>query len=531
MRPLIQNARMAGLIPQTIAQVLATAPVAVATHLRRFWAVWLAFAAIAVAAGIGLHTGLERLAGRWMYSYAYGHSFLVVPMAAWLLVAGLRDARIDRVGPSALGLAGVFFAVALYALAEIIDLTLGMQVVLPVIIFASILAVAGPQFAIHASAAVAMLYFTIPVWDLLIRPLQDITTWVVTAWLGWSNVIAHIDGYLITVRAGVFEIAEGCSGMRYLMISLTLGAFFGFYWLRRWRNRLLVFIAAGLASMVGNWVRVYTLILLGDWTGMEHYLISESHVGYGWVIFGIFMLPVLWFALWLEAREATPRQRSPSGSVAAVSSAPIILLSGILIAAMVVSPVLLRGGGEAPTEPASVELIPEPAAGWTRLQGSQDWNPAFAAPHIVGRQSLLSSEDVRVDAFMARYLSQQQDSKLISTRNDLGPDWHRRVVTDVSVSINGEPRTVRQLELAAGGSRRLVWTWYLVGGQPAHRELNAKLLEVPALLRGRRDGSVIALSAPCSGTCAGAGVALQRFVEDHGRRMEAVAAGRDGIDP
>src|SRR5688572_7284295 len=47
-------------------------------HMGRYWALWLALVLAMGAAGIGLFTGLERLATRW--DYPYDHSWLVVGM-------------------------------------------------------------------------------------------------------------------------------------------------------------------------------------------------------------------------------------------------------------------------------------------------------------------------------------------------------------------------------------------------------------------------------------------------------------------
>src|SRR5690606_1296824 len=112
---------------------------------------------------------------------------------------------------------------------------------------------------------------------LTVVPLQDITTAVVSRALDWTGITAHIDGYFVTIAAGVFEIAEGCSGMRYLTVSLALSTFYGLSWYARWRTRILLIAVAGAVAMVANWVRVYSLIVVGDMTDMQHYLIAESH--------------------------------------------------------------------------------------------------------------------------------------------------------------------------------------------------------------------------------------------------------------
>src|SRR5690606_30072698 len=110
-----------------------------------------------------------------------------------------------------------------------------------------------------------------------IAPLQALSTSAVTFALSVSGLIAHIEGNLITIPAGRFEIAEGCSGMRYVMVSLALASFYGLFWYRTWVARIGLLVLAGVVSMVANWIRIYTLILIGHLTEMQHYVVAESH--------------------------------------------------------------------------------------------------------------------------------------------------------------------------------------------------------------------------------------------------------------
>jgi len=514
--------------PQELLRLIPAAVPLVVAHLGRYWALWLAIAVVLPAAVVGLDTGIQRLLSRWSDPYSYGHSYLVVPIAAWLFIAGLRGGVLERVGPSLVGLLALVAVVAFYALAEILDFTLGMQVALPAVLFASVAALAGLHFARYAVIPVGMLYFTVPVWDYIVGFLQDAATGVVTTWLQWTGITAHIDGYLITIRSGVLEIADECSGLRFFLVSLMLGGFFAFNWLRRWRSRLLLLAAAAFASMLGNWVRIYGLVLIGDWTSMQHYLITESHYAYGWVIFYLFMAPVLWLGLWLESREP----RRPAGErlprAGHVSSPAIFLVVAFVAAAVVTSPALLRGG-ELPANPHPVELLPDLPEPWERADANEDWDPHFVRPYLVGREAFISQAGHEVDVFLARYLIQQPGSKLVATMNTLNPGWRTMDTGALDIRIAGETRRLQSNEIASRTGRRLLLSWYIVGGRHTHDERVAKLLEIPALFSGRRDGAVIAVSARCGTTCDDARQVLREFLEAGGRGLEAVATG--ALDP
>jgi EpsI family protein len=140
------------------------------------------------------------------------------------------------------------------------------------------------------------------------------------------------------------------------------------------------------------------------------------------------------------------------------------------------------------------------------------------------RQGFASGDGARVDMYLVRYLRQRPDSKLVSTHNRLHPGWEVSRATTRLVDIAGRSRSVLEQELVAGSETRLAWTWYVIGGTHAHGRIRAKLLEVPALLRGRRDGALVALSSACSPDCGAAATLMERFVAMAGKQL-AIAAG------
>jgi EpsI family protein len=96
---------------------------------------------------------------------------------------------------------------------------------------------------------------------------------------------------------------------------------------------------------------------------------------------------------------------------------------------------------------------------------------------------------------------------------------------DRVLSIGPASRRLRETQIVRGSERRLVWQWFMVGGSPAHDRLQAKLLEVRALMRGRRDGAAVALSAPCGATCEQAAAGMTELLRIAGPRIEALANG------
>ncbi|RZU98352.1 EpsI family protein [Spiribacter vilamensis] len=499
----------------------------VVAHLSSYWVAWLALAVTAVAMAVGLETGFERLYERWRFSY--NHSFLVFPMAAWLAWVMLSRVPVTRVAPSVVGIVGLALSLGIYALFEALDFTLGMQMAVPLVVFAAVAGLLGLSVAAVMMVPVGFLYFTVPVWDLSTGILQDISTAMVSALLRLSDVTAHIDLYYITIPSGTFEIEKGCAGLQYVIVGLILTVFYAMVWLQRWRTRILLVAVAVVFTMIANWIRIYTLILIGHWSQMQHYLIQVSHDEYGWLVFIVAMAPVLWLARRLETREpetAMPRAENPP----ARASVKAFVVAGGVVAALTAAPALTDAGPEAPPTPRDISAITAPGGEWHESAATPAWSPQFHAPHMQARSAFRAPGENQVDVYIARYLGKQPDSKLLASRNELAPNWRTLRSEMHEIGIGNDRRAVRAMHLESRGDQRLLWSWYVIGGYSTGEAVRAKMLEIPALLGGRRDGAVIAVSAACEGDCDNAKRSMTGFFETHGQQIEAVARGAADSD-
>ena len=62
-----------------------------------------------------------------------------------------------------------------------------------------------------------------------------------------------------------------------------------------WSDRAKTIAVALALALITNWVRVYTLIIVGQYSDMQHYLITTDHYMYGWVLYGVAMIVFFWY--------------------------------------------------------------------------------------------------------------------------------------------------------------------------------------------------------------------------------------------
>lgn len=90
----------------------------------------------------------------------------------------------------------------------------------------------------------------------------------------------YIEGLYIFIPQGAFEVAEACSGIRFLISTIVLGLLLAHLLYRDLRLRALLVAAAVSIPIVANGLRAYGIVMIGHWFGMEQ-AAGTDHIVYG----------------------------------------------------------------------------------------------------------------------------------------------------------------------------------------------------------------------------------------------------------
>ena len=104
-------------------------------------------------------------------------------------------------------------------------------------------------------------------------------------------------------------MVEACSGLRYLIASLTLGFLYAYLTYRSLARRAIFVAVSVIVPIVANWLRAYMIVMIGHLSGMQ-YAVGVDHLIYGWLFFGVVMLILFWIgSIWRE--DLAPAQPAP----------------------------------------------------------------------------------------------------------------------------------------------------------------------------------------------------------------------------
>jgi len=433
----------------------------------------------------------------WSRSQTFAHGFLIVPISIWL---AWRQRKLLAALPPQPGLAGLLLLAGCglaWLLANAANVQVVEQYAATAMLPACVLAILGwPAVRLLAFPLVYLL-LAVPFGEVFIEPLIDFTASFTVAALQLTGVPVFRDGSNFFLPTGNWSVVEACSGLRYLIASLALGALFAHINCHSTGRRLAVMAAALVVPIVANGVRAYLIVMLGHLSNMR-LAVGIDHLVYGWLFFGLVALLLFWFAArWRErplaaaaATAATPAATSrPAAGIRAVLAS----LLSIAIAALWPALALLHQDVAAAT-PASTLVLPTPP-GWQQLAAPPAWRAPVAGQPLQWLASY-RQETAQVSLQLSWFARQAPDAELLTHQaHPYGELWTLRKHQKREVQVNGRGLAVREAVLSHGGERLLVWRVYRQGGVVTADPVLVKLLLAWGKLLGtRQDGADLIIS-------------------------------------
>ncbi len=423
----------------------------------------------------------------------YTHGYLIAAMCVWLLARAGRsiDGPMTPDWRPAVLLAGLSFCWLLFYRAGI---ELLHQALLPLMAIVAACAALGIANGRKLSFAFAYFYFAVPIWSAGNEILQSITVFAVRILLKITAIPAYVTGNLVHIPSGAFEIAGGCSGVHFFIVALAIAAIFGEIHRDSPRVRLQQLMLAAVLAMVSNWLRVFTIIVAGHLTDMQHFLITVDHYYFGWVLFVFTMAAFFWLAGRMPVRTLETGSSAPGGA-RGLSWAGGVLLA-IMAAGIGPAVNVLRPVTDALV---SHEVLPAATDRWRASLSLPDtWHPVYPGADRAEFKEYQSNGRVAT-AFVAQYLRQHQGKELVGFGNALAgsggavDDW--RVIQTARGAI-------AVFETDRAGVRAVVAYRYMIDGARVTGDFKAQMAYAVASLNGPALSQIVAARAQCGSDCA-----------------------------
>jgi exosortase A len=458
----------------------------------------------------------------WIRSETFTHGFLILPISGYLIWKRREELLRNAPAPNWWGipvliLLGVVWLIA-HAVSVLVLEQLAMMAMVPTLVWT----VLGWQATWAIAFPLAFLFLAVPMGEALIPYMMDFTANFTVTALHLTGVPVYQEGTFFDIPGGRWSVVEGCSGVRYLIASGTLGCLYGYLTYHRLSRRLLFIALSVIVPVIANGLRAYMIVMIAYLSDMRLAL-GIDHLIYGWVFFGVVMLLLFWLgSFWREDIPGEP----PGGRVGQAPLSPadfaprsaFLAVSGTVLVAVATWPILgshLSTVNDIPVKASLADPVPHGAWHFADRPLTK-WRPTYINTDA-SLDRTYRNGDRRVSVYLAYYRRQRQGAELINSDNVLIPQkdpvWRQTADSPYQVTINGKRWEVRLAKMRSDRQDLLVWYWFWVNGRTTTNHYLAKLWDAKAKLLGQTgDAAAVIISTPLTDQIGDAEHVLKAFM-------------------
>jgi exosortase A len=498
---------------------------------RRLGAPTLALLLIAFLAPLVFYFDTARaIVEIWQRSETFAHGYIILPICAWLVWR--RRANFTLMPPTPYWPALALLALAGFGwmLARIAEVQVVQQYAFAMMIPLTALAVFGRRLAGSLAFPLLFVLAGVPAGEIFIDPLISITA-DFTVWaLQLIGMPVLRNGTVFEIPSGTWSVVEACSGVRYLISSVTLGLLYAYLTYRSNVRRALFVATAVVVPIVANGLRAFMIVMIGHLSGMK-LAVGVDHIIYGWLFFGLVMFVMFWIGSFWREDEPAAEPAQPGTAVspaAAPATARLAAMTAVLVALAALWPAYAAYNARASVNQKPVQLAPF-GLSWEATPGFSSWTPEYMAPDAAFNNAYRSAAVAEPVALTVLYYRNQHSAKaLISSVNRLAMNQHAIHETGTTMRIEvvaGRQFAVRETRLKGAAGDLLVWHWLWIDGRATTNDYLGKLSQARArLLFHGDDGAAVMLSAPVEEPADKARASLRAFLNANLAPIEAALA-------
>ncbi len=444
---------------------------------------------IVVILGI-FHSEAADMAAIWWNASTFTHCLFIIPITTWLIWQRADEVKALTPRGWVPGLAFVALGGLVWLIGEAAGVGLLRHAALVFMIQSSVLTLLGPTVTRGILFPLFYLCFLVPFGEEFVPQLQTITAKLTIALLGLSGVPFQVDGVFIRTSSGLFEVAEACSGVKFLVAMVAYGALAANVCFKSWPRRAAFMALCMVAPILANGVRAFGTIYISGLTSIE-FAASFDHVVYGWFFFALVMILVMGISWkffdrgindpWIPDIKAVP------------SKAPTVrfgLVAAVL--ASVIVPMAWQSAIAANGRIAMPNTIALPTVrGWQIVPFAQNypWWPRFNGADHREMVQYQNDRGDRVELAIAVFAWQAEKREIVGYgQGAYDPDTRWAWTSDIRAPNHG-----RAERIMAPGVAREVASFYVLGGLTTGDPYEVKIETLKNRLLGGDQAAVAVL--------------------------------------
>lgn len=429
-------------------------------------------------------TSIEAI---WARSKTYTHGYIIAPISIWLIWSKRHHLKNLYPSPYWPALIAIVASGFLWLTANLINVLVVQQYATLLMLIAAYWLILGSEITKKIIFPLGFLLLMVPVGESLIPPLMEYTASFTVAMLRLTGLSVYREGMNFSLTSGSWSVVEACSGISYLIASITLGLVYAYVTYTSYWKRAVFFVVSCIVPIIANGFRAYMIVMIGHLSGMK-LAVGVDHILYGAVFFGIVIMLLFYIGSFWKDPEPEETSVEVTANIAPVKvqhKPQFASLFATIILSFIIWPV------------TSSYLTNQQQTGTTLLKDfslleQHNWKPSDAPvwgwqPEFKGvvteSQNFFIKNNAVIGLYQANFGKETQGSaELVNSENVLirhkDPIW-RLIDTSLSkIKYRNESLTVDQSIIRSRNRDIVIQRWYLIGSTHTANPYWAKLLQL-----------------------------------------------------
>lgn len=387
----------------------------------------LAVFLVSLGSIIAFYPSWASIVSIWERSETFAHGYLIVPISLWLI--WLKRESYRNLCPSFSWLALLFVLGCgfLWLVSDLVSVLVIQQWAVVGILVGGIWAVLGNRTASQMLFPLLFLFLMVPFGEEFIPLLMDFTADFVVGMLRLTGISVYREGTFFTLSSGNWSVVEGCSGLRYLIASFTLGTVYAYLNYTSYKKRTIFILAAFFTPILANGLRAYMIVMIGHLSSMK-LATGVDHIVYGWVFFGLVMLLLFYLgSFWHDPPSANMPQSVPESVDFDVSQKNYFAVLLTVLVGMGIWPLAASELHARQVVKADIpSVLIKDSLGSVVESPDWGWEPQFKGV-MADRRVYFDDGDQTIAMYIVNFGDESEGGELINSQNYLvrqkDPDW------------------------------------------------------------------------------------------------------------
>jgi len=328
----------------------------------------------------------------------------------------------------------------------------------------------------------------VPIGEAQLLPhLMGFTADFTIALIRLTGLSVYREGLHFSLVSGDWSVVEACSGVRYLISSVTLGTIYAYITYRKNYKRAIFILCALIVPIFANGMRAYMIVMIGHLSGMT-LATGVDHIIYGAFFFAIIVFIMFYIgSFWRDSemdKESISNIKVPANTYTSKQSAIVMCAIILFFTFWPFSHYQLQSHYKAQTTIPDWSISVENKQ-WVEVSTPNwDWRPKFVGPTTESLRYFQKNGST-IGLYQANFGDEAQGAELINTQHTLvniedRDKWHF-LKQGKQTLTNPESKKSLLIDTSKirGVSTDIVTAkWYQVGNMSTNNPYLAKIYQL-----------------------------------------------------